>query len=260
MRPPHNDVINNVSAFAESSVPMAVNPTLGQTPVGVAPAPFPGEEFLLHRDFIDLQVDGLRCVFAHLAGTVTTTDLLFRRRCGLGLPDTVTLRRGRIYLSDVRLVFVAAQPHGPLAAFDVPLLYVRNEAFVQPIFGANYISLHCLNVALGPDHAPHYVSLAFKEGGAGTFLEMWSNVLSLARGAHASRQSHIDAGAAEIELRELRTSALIDPADPSTVFLPVDSNGESGSFQCDAAATEPERYPGTGLRRRYAATVRAVED
>ena len=49
---------------------------------------------------------------------------------------------GTLFLSDVRLVFVAsgkADPSG-LQAFDLPLAYVRGEAFNQPIFGANNIS------------------------------------------------------------------------------------------------------------------------
>lgn len=166
-----------------------------------------------------------------------------------------------MYLSDVRLVFVAApNTGGPVAAFDVPLLYVRNERFVQPIFGANYLALHTFNVALGPDHAPHYVTLTFKEGGCATFLPLWHSALALARAGDV-RSPRVDVGAAEVELRELRSSALVDPSDPTLVFLPVsDSTSGLSTFQCDETATEPEQYPVTGLRRRHAATVAAVEE
>jgi len=64
-------VRETAAAVRRQSQPrMACNPALGNTPWGVAPAPFPGEEFLLHRDAVDFQADGLRCVvFLLLAHT-----------------------------------------------------------------------------------------------------------------------------------------------------------------------------------------------
>jgi hypothetical protein len=215
---------------------MACNPALGQTPWGLAPAPFPGEEFLLHRADVDFQADGMA-------------------RYQLGVQDTCSLRRGVLYLSDVRLVFVAPPTAaGPVSAFDMPLLFVRNEAFVQPLLYANYLALKVFSVALGPDAAPHYVTLSFKEGGAGTFLPLFESALAMVRGASSAARQPQDATAAEVELRELRSSALVDPSDPTTVFLPASDN----AFDCDATANVPEAYP-VGLRRRPA-TIRAVEE
>ena len=217
---------------------MACNPALGHTPWGLAPAPFPGEEFLLHRADVDFQADGMA-------------------RFQLGVPDTLTLRRGVLYLSDVRLVFVAAPTAAspvPVSAFDVPLLFVRNEAFVQPLLYANYLALRVFSVAQGPDAAPHYVTLSFKEGGAGTFLPLFESALAMVRGATSAARAPQDATAAEVELRELRSSALVDPSDPSTIYVPASDT----AFDCDATADVPEQYP-VGLRRRVA-TIRAVEE
>ena len=213
---------------------MACNPALGHTSWGLAPAPFPGEEFLLHRESVDFQTDGMA-------------------RYRLGVPDTLTLRRGVLYLSDVRLVFVATAA-GPVTAFDIPLLFVRSEAFVQPLLYANYLELRVFSVALGPDAAPHYVTLSFKEGGAGTFLPLFESALAMARGASSAPCPAQGVTAAEVELRELRSSALVDPADPSVVFLPASDT----AFECDATADVPQQYP-AGLRRRVA-TIRAVEE
>ena len=214
---------------------MACNPALGHTPWGLAPAPFPGEEFLLHRADVDFQADGMA-------------------RYQLGVPDTLTLRRGVLYLSDVRLVFVAAPATGPVSAFDIPLLFVRNEAFVQPLLYANYLALRVFSVSLGPEAAPHFVTLSFKEGGAGTFLPLFESALAMVRGASSAARAPQDATAAEVELRELRSSALVDPSDPSTIYVPASDT----AFDCDATADVPEQYP-VGLRRRVA-TIRAVEE
>jgi len=101
---------------------MAANPLLGLADSLLTPVPFPGEAFLLRRDAVDCTLDSLES-------------------CGLpGLPNSVSFQRGRLFLSTVRLVWVPASPVGPLAAFDLPLLYVRNERFHQPIFGANYLA------------------------------------------------------------------------------------------------------------------------
>ncbi|KAK7840993.1 hypothetical protein CFP56_016016 [Quercus suber] len=48
--------------------------------------------------------------------------------------------KGTIYLSNIRMVFVANKPVGNVTAFDIPLLYVHGEKFNQPIFFCNNIS------------------------------------------------------------------------------------------------------------------------
>ncbi len=152
----------------------------------------------------------------------------------------MTLPRGRLFLSDVRLVFVpsAARRGGvpALTAFDLPLVYIRGEQFHQPIFGANYLSGACFSVPLGgPDGgaAPHAFSLTFKEGGCGTFLPLFFSALA------AARRAGTRPAGADVELDDLRASALVDPADPTVVFLP---DGDAASYEADVAPA-PERYP-----------------
>lgn len=50
--------------------------------------------------------------------------------------------KGALWLSDVRMVFVAAGPVGRdgLQAFDIPLAYVSHDKFNQPVFGCNHLS------------------------------------------------------------------------------------------------------------------------
>lgn len=53
--------------------------------------------------------------------------------------------RGTIFLSNMRLVFVADKPDGSsgLQAFELPLAYISEEDFKQPIFFANNLSGRC---------------------------------------------------------------------------------------------------------------------
>jgi len=191
---------------------MALNPLLVLAPgLGYAPLPFPGEVLLLHRDAVDFACNGL---------------------ARYGLPDSITLRRGRLFLSSVRLVFVSAQGAQPLQAFDVPLLFLRGERFNQPVFGANYLSGAVFSVRDGPEAPPHAWSLSFKEGGVGTLLPLFFNALEAARGSLPS--------GAEVELQDLRSSALVDPGDPSHLFLPGSPPPAAES------AALPERYPRKG--------------
>lgn len=53
--------------------------------------------------------------------------------------------RGTIFLSNMRLVFVADKPDNTsgLQAFELPLAYISEEDFKQPIFFANNLSGRC---------------------------------------------------------------------------------------------------------------------
>lgn len=50
--------------------------------------------------------------------------------------------KGSLWLSDVRMVLVAAAAAGAdgLTAFDIPLAYVNHDQFNQPVFGCNHLS------------------------------------------------------------------------------------------------------------------------
>ena len=197
---------------------MAANPSLGVTDGGLlAPLPFPGELILLHRDCVELRVDGLA-------------------QCGVtGLTEAVT-SRGRLFLSTVRLVFVPEVPAPPFCAFDLPLLYIRGERFLQPIFGANYLQGVCLSVVGGGVNAvspPHAWSLTFKEGGCGTFVPLFLDTLAAARRAGEAPPG------ADVEMVDLRSSAYMDPNDPSQLFVSVQRAG-----QAEVQSPPPLLYPG----------------
>jgi WW domain-binding protein 2 len=75
------------------------------------------------------------------------------------------------------MVFVAKTPDSSgLEAFDIPLLYIRNDSFNQPIFGCNHLAGECWPVAAdgGPGGSlpPHKYKINFLEGGIGV-LSRW---------------------------------------------------------------------------------------
>lgn len=52
--------------------------------------------------------------------------------------------KGELFLSNVRMVFVAKTPDADgLRAVDLPLVYIRGDRFNQPIFGCNNLSGEC---------------------------------------------------------------------------------------------------------------------
>lgn len=141
---------------------MADNPALLPTRF---PAPFPDEYVLLERHGMELSLR------SPSSG----------RRCS---------GKGRVYLSDVRMVFVfdggsVRAPDGghALEAFDIPLLYIGSERFNQPIFGCNNVSGTVRRVVSSqPQPADYYdFELYFLQGGVGTFLPIFYNVLELVR-------------------------------------------------------------------------------
>eukprot|EP00899_Mesostigma_viride_P012540 jgi/Mesvir1/21287/Mv21680-RA.1 len=206
---------------------MALNPEL-LTPGGL-PVPFEGEWFVLARDGIELYVDNLGGV---ISGGKWSA-------------------RGTLYLSSIRMVFVADKPGPVMQAFDMPLSYTRGEQFNQPIFGCNNITCKVFSIAGGPpgsyDAVPHAVQLSFKEGGVGTFLPLFFNLLSWARGLapigshvgghgdghqhqhHGGDHQHEGEGeggphstipsAPPAPVQEFVARAFIDPKDPTTVYV-----------------------------------------
>ncbi|KAF5443670.1 hypothetical protein F2P56_036208 [Juglans regia] len=82
------------------------------------PVPFVNE-FVLARDGVEFEVDKIP-----------------------GFNGGHLKTKGTIYLSNIRMVFVANKSVGNFTAFDMPLLYVHGEKFNQPIFSCNNISGH----------------------------------------------------------------------------------------------------------------------
>lgn len=74
----------------------------------------------------------------------------------------------------MRLVFVADKPDASsgLHAFELPLAYITNEDFKQPLFSANNLSGRCAMVGGEAGEAGEALSwvLYFKDGGVGTIV------------------------------------------------------------------------------------------
>lgn len=190
---------------------MAANPALVQAPTGeMLPAPFPAEAFVLRRPGCAFEIDGVRTRSGKWSA------------------------RGTVYVSNVRLVFIAdaADPASGLAGFDLPLVYITHDALQQPIFGCNRISGRVWPAVEGGGPAgtlpPHSWRVLFKEGGIGTVWPLYYALTQRARRADAAARAAGDAGAGasqqqpgadEAEAAKLASAAFVDPADPTTVYL-----------------------------------------
>lgn len=181
---------------------MALNPQL--FPNGM-PVPFVNEMFVLARDGVEFEVDKIP-----------------------GSQGGRVKARGTIYLSNIRMVFVASKPVGSLTAFDIPLLYVNGEKFNQPIFFCNNISGFVEPVVPDNQHgalfSTHTFKILFKEGGCGTFVPLFFNLISSVRqyNQHVNSESapHVDPlQAAGTPVDEMMRHAYVDPNDPTKIFL-----------------------------------------
>ncbi|XP_027097517.1 UPF0664 stress-induced protein C29B12.11c isoform X1 [Coffea arabica] len=180
---------------------MALNPQV--FPNGM-PVPFVNEMFVLARDGVDFEVDKIP-----------------------GAQGGHVKAKGIIYLSNIRMVFVANKPVGDFAAFDLPLLYICGEKFNQPIFFCNNISGSVDPVVPENEQralfSTHSFKILFKEGGCGTFVPLFFNLI------HSVRQYNQETSRAGPQLDPLQASqtpvdemmrhAYVDPNDPTRIFL-----------------------------------------
>ncbi|KAK1434577.1 hypothetical protein QVD17_00324 [Tagetes erecta] len=181
---------------------MALNPNLYANGMPVA---FVNEMFVLIRDGVEFQVDKIP-----------------------GAGGGTVKAKGKIYLSNIRMVFVADKPTESFTAFDMPLLYVHGEKFNQPIFQCNNISgLVDPVVPEGQNRAlysTHSFKILFKEGGCGTFVPLFFNLIKSVRqynqqfGAAAAAEPD-PLRAAETPVDEMMRCAYVDPNDPTKIFL-----------------------------------------
>ncbi|KAI5081896.1 hypothetical protein GOP47_0001639 [Adiantum capillus-veneris] len=197
---------------------MAVNPPL----MGAMPVPFQGEIFLLRRDNVIFEVDKIPSV---RGGQVSA--------------------KGTVFVSNVRVVYVTYKPVDGFYAFDMPLLYIHEEKFNQPIFGANNITGKVYPVIPDGEHSalysPHSFKIIFKEGGCGTFVPLFFNLLKFLRQFPPQTnesQSHISVQqsnsyvyndpfpTASPPTDEIMRQAYVDPNDPTKIYLqqPYDPN------------------------------------
>ncbi|XP_006359298.1 WW domain-binding protein 2-like [Solanum tuberosum] len=176
---------------------MAVNPQLFANGM---PIPFLNELFVLSRHGVEFEVDKIP---------------------GVGKTRT----RGTIYLSNIRMVFVAKMPVD-FIAFDMPLLFVSDEKFKQPVFHCNNIS--GLVDPVVPDnenralYSTHTFKILFKDGGCGTFVPLFFNLIASVRRAQqqSGAEPRVDPlQAAQTPVDEMIRHAYVDPNDPTKIFL-----------------------------------------
>ncbi|KAL0310173.1 UNVERIFIED_CONTAM: hypothetical protein Scaly_2953100 [Sesamum calycinum] len=124
--------------------------------------------------------------------------------------------------------FVASKPVENFVAFDLPLLYVHDEKFNQPIFFCNNISGHVDPVVPDNEHralySTHSFKILFKEGGCGTFVPLFFNLIASVRQynqhARAEPQPRMDPlQAAQTPVDDMMRHAYVDPNDPTRIFL-----------------------------------------
>lgn len=182
---------------------MALNPNLYGNGMPVA---FVNEMFVLIRDGVEFEVDKIP-----------------------GASGGIAKAKGKIYLSNVRMVFVADKPTNNFIAFDMPLLYVHGEKFNQPIFHCNNIS--GLVEPVVPDdqnralYSTHSFKILFKEGGCGTFVPLFFNLIKSVRqynqqfGGATEPHAPDPLRAAQTPVDEMMRCAYVDPNDPTRIFL-----------------------------------------
>ncbi|XP_073117723.1 uncharacterized protein [Elaeis guineensis] len=114
--------------------------------------------------------------------------------------------RGTIYLSNICLVFVAKKPVGNFVAFDMPLVVPDDQRR----------SLY----------STHSFKILFKEGGCGTFVPLFLNLIASVRQYNqhmansAPTASRVDPlQAAQTPVEDMMRHAYVDPNDPTKIFL-----------------------------------------
>ncbi|KAF8780842.1 hypothetical protein HU200_000792 [Digitaria exilis] len=229
---------------------MAENPQLFGNGM---PVPFYGEMFVLARDGVEFHVDKIPSVLRDRDGNVEVAGiqpcgsfiflitaramrychvfLLLLLMCSIRAPSGHAKTKGTIYLSNIRMVFVASKPVGNFFAFDMPLLFVHGEKFNQPIFHCNNISGYVEPVV--PDnqnralYSTHTFKILFKEGGCGTFVPLFLNLIASVRRHNqfeaqsaANMAPRVDPlQAAQTPVDDMMRHAYVDPNDPTKIFL-----------------------------------------
>ncbi|KAG6422479.1 hypothetical protein SASPL_119051 [Salvia splendens] len=188
---------------------MALNPQLFYNGM---PVPFINEMFVLGRDGVEFEIDKIPGFFSCF--TLCSTQ------------GGTVKSKGTIYLSNIRIVFVAKKPVGHLFAFDMPLLHVHGEKFHQPIFHCNNISGQVEPVVPDTEHmalySTHSFKIPFKDGGCGTFVPLFFNLIGSVRqyNQHLAAQPRVDPLlAAQTPVDEMMRHAYVDPSDPTKIFL-----------------------------------------
>lgn len=124
----------------------------------------------------------------------------------------------------MRMVFISKnqEDSNVLQAFDLPLLYIRNDKFNQPIFGCNHLAGECWPVSPtgGPGGTlpPYKWKLNFLTGGVGTLLPIYYRFLKEVRAAEHDRKRAEELANHGV-VKEQVNHAFVDPNDPTTLYL-----------------------------------------
>ncbi|KVI03695.1 uncharacterized protein LOC112513114 [Cynara cardunculus var. scolymus] len=179
---------------------MALNPHLYDNGMPVA---FVNEMFVLIREGVEFEVSNIH-----------------------GARGATVKAKGRIFLSNVRVVFVADKPTQSFTAFDMPLLYVHDEKFSQPVFHCNNISGLVEPVVPNDQnremYPTHSFKILFKHGGCGTFVPLFFNLIKLVRQYNQQFETSplLDPlRAAQTPVDEMMNCAYVDPSDPTKIYL-----------------------------------------
>lgn len=120
---------------------MAANPPLVASQDTLFPAPYQNETIALGRDGVEIKLEGVMTQSQRCADHVhiqTALPLLLCLEACLFCRWSVS---GTLFLTNMRLVFISPKPHtSGLQAFELPLAYLSQETFNQPILGCNNLT------------------------------------------------------------------------------------------------------------------------
>lgn len=163
------------------------------------PAPFPNETFILQRPGCGFEIDGVRTRSGKWSA------------------------KGSVYLSNIRLVFLANKAdQSGLVGFDLPLVYIHNDQLNQPIFACNNLAGKVWPAEEGGGPAgtlpPHSWKVLFSSGGIGT---LWPLYYALGQRARRADQAARQAGPGKVqeEMQRMAHTAFVDPNDPTNIYL-----------------------------------------
>lgn len=211
---------------------MALNVPLSHGPDGPFPLPFQGELFLLTRDKTELSIrDSAR--------------------------QSKKLK-GRLFMTNLRMVFLireADQQKAGAETFEMPFRGIWDEKLHQPIFGVINLTATIQYYDEQPFSGDLKMRLDFAEGGVGTFINAFNNVLGATRvqmARESAQQQHapppisVSQSGTSADFYSSQNTAFVDPQDPSRLYTTQPAVGEEQRRQ-DVPSWHPSA---AGMRRR----------
>ncbi|KAI8102344.1 hypothetical protein M9435_005948 [Picochlorum sp. BPE23] len=169
-----------------------------------APVPYLGEYFFASRDTCHVSISG-------------GGDDRFKHS-----------GKGRVFLTNYRMIYLPDKPQGEFRGIELPLLFIQDFDVCQPILGANYLHGHCRRVD-DPMGSPMLKwKLRFINGGMGTMVPLFYSTVAYIRTASQRQggESHQQAPVVdEQKVDEMYkpppfvANAVVDPNDPTIVYI-----------------------------------------